>query len=206
MSYSQSGIYTLALSALMLSKEVTEIDTDKSNEVRVLNIFWPTALESTLKDLNIDILSSSITLELIEEITDGGPWKYAYKYPSKCALLRKLKSCVVTDTRSTHLPKVVEIYKGQKAILTNEYQAIAKVIPTDVPLAAFSSMAALALAYNLAWLSAPLIAGKGAKTLKEEIYKQYLVFKAEAQEDDAVENFNYESDATRSEFVAARMS
>ena len=204
--YTQAGIYNLTLSALLLGKEVTEVSTDKSNEVRILNIHWNTALGSTLKDLDLDILSSPVTLELIEELDDHGPWKYAYKYPTNCALLRRIQSCVLTDTERTHIPKRVGVHNNVKAIFTNEYDAVAEIIPRNINLALLNENAAMAIAYKLAWLSAPLITGKGAQRLREDLLRAYSVAKAEAQSDDARENFNYESDSTRSEFVAARLS
>jgi hypothetical protein len=204
MSYTKPKIYNLALSSLLLAKEVVDVDTDKSNEVRVLNIHYDIALESTLKDLDLDSLSTPITLELIEELTEG-PWKFAYKYPSTCAFFRRIKSQAVTDTNRTHISKRVAMHNGQKVIFTNEEEAVAECIPNNIPLVALSSMAGMALAYQLAYLSAPLIVGKGAKALRDSLLQAYVVAKAEAQEDDARENFNYESDDIRSEFVAARI-
>lgn len=205
MGYSKSQIYNMTLSALMLAKEVTEIDTDKSNEVRVLNIWWNTALEHTLQDLDLDSLSTPIALEKIATL-DEGPWRYVYKYPSKCAFMRRLVSGAVTDNERTHLSKRVAVYLGQKAIFTNEVQAVADCIPLDVPLAAFSAPAATALAQKLAALAGPLLVGKGAKTLVKEINDQYIISKTEAQETDSRENFNYEEDRIRSSWVDERTS
>lgn len=205
MSYTKVQIYNLALSALLLAKEVEQPDTDPSNEVRVLNLNWDTALSSTLQDLDLDSLSTSVQLELLDTLQDGGPWRFVYKYPTNCAFFRRIKSCVKTDNASTHISKQVSIYNGQKAIFTNADSAEAEIIPKDVPLSALNPNAALAVAYKLAYLSAPLITGKGAKALKDSIKEDYLVVKAEAQETDKAENFNYEEDSLRSEFVQARL-
>lgn len=200
----KAKIYNLTLSALLLSREVTEVETDKSNEVRVLNIHWDTALESTLKDLDLDSLSTTIELELIEAL-DSGPWGFVYKYPSNCALLRRIQSLVLTDNKRTHISKKVAIHQGQRAIFTNEYAAVAECIPNTINLSTLSSMAKMALAYKLAYLSAPLVVGKGAQKLRESLMQAYIIAKTEAQEDDKLENFNYESDDVRSEFVDARL-
>jgi hypothetical protein len=204
MSYTKPQIYTLTLSALQLSKEVVDVATDRSNEVRVLNMHYDAALEATLKDLDLDSLSSTMDLELIEEL-DEGPWTYVYKYPTNCAKLRRIENQVPTDNITTHIPKVVKMYGTQKAIYTNEYEAVIEYIPKDVSLAAFSSMAGMALVYKLALLSAPLIAGKGSKSLLKELKEAYVMAKTEAQEDDRDENFNYEADHLRSEFVSTRL-
>ena len=204
MAYTKVQIYNLALSALLLAKEVEQPDTDPSTECRVLNLNWDTALSSTLQDLDLDSLSSIVKLELLDTLKDG-PWRYVYKYPVNCSFFRRIKSPMVTDNASSHISKRVAIHNGQKAIFTNEDSAEAEVIPMNVPLSALSPNAALAVAYKLAFLSAPLIVGKGAKALKDSIKQEYVQFKFEAQEVDRFENFNYEEDALRSEFVQARL-
>jgi len=205
MSFTKTKIYNTALSALLLNKEVVDVETDKSNYVSILNTFYDIAFESTLADLDLDSLSQPITLELLAQL-EGEAWNYVYKYPTNCVFMRRIKSMVETDNKSTHIPKRTGIYNGQSAIYTNEYQAIIEAIPKDVPLEALSPMAGLAVAYKLAFLSAPLVVGKGAKALRKEINELYIVAKFEAQEKDSLENFNYESDWQRSEFVEARLS
>jgi hypothetical protein len=204
MSFTKTKSYNLALSALLLSRQITNADTDTSNEARVLNQFWEDALTSTLQEMDLDSLSESITLELVTEL-DEGPWKYVYKYPSRCAFLRRLKSCAITDTNRTHISKLTGMYQGQKVIYTNEYAAVGECIPNDVSLDALSSPAGMAVSYKLAFYSAPLIVGKGAKALREEVYQRFLLSINEAQELDKLENFNYDPVHIRSEFVAARL-
>lgn len=198
-------VYNLTLSALLLNKEVIEVSTDKTNEVSVLNKFYDIALQSTLEDLDLTSLSEPITLELIAELSEG-PWTYVYKYPTNCAFLRRLESGQPTDNKTTHIPKRTGLYQGQAAIYTDEYDAVADCIPFDVPLGALSSMATLALSFSLASLCAPLLTGKGAKRLKDSLDARYVVAKTQAQAKDARENFNYEADWIRSEFVEARIS
>lgn len=205
MSFTKTKIYNLALSALLLSRQVTDTETDNiTNEVRVLNQFWDIALTSTLQELDLDSLSEEIPLELIAEL-DEGPWEYVYKYPTRCTYLRRIKSNYVTDTSDSHIAKRTGMYEGQKAIFTSEYGAIGECIANDVPLAALNASAGLAVSYRLAFLSAPLLAGKGAKALREEIYQRYLLSLNDAQELDKLENFSYDPAYVRSEFVRARL-
>lgn len=206
MSYTKEEIYNLALSALLLSEEVTEISTSKSNNIKILNRFYPIALKATLQDLDLDGLSETVTLELIEELPTDHKWRYAYKYPTNCALFRRIDTERLTDTKSTFINKKTGIYNGQKVIYTNEYQATIEYIPKDVPLEYMDAMAGLALAYKLAELSAPLLVGKGAKKLREEIRALYVTYKLDAQETDMTENMVMEPDWQRSEYVEERLS
>lgn len=210
MSFTKEKIYNLALSALLLGKEISEISTDNSNEVRVFNTHYDIAFESTIQDLDLDSLSQPLSLELLDDLETitsyTGPWRYVYKYPNRCTFFRRIESTQITDNRSTHIAKRVGIYKGQKSIFTNEFQAQIECITNDVPLAALTPMAALAVAYKLAELSAPLLTGKGAKSLRRDLRAIYTEAKFEAQETDKLENFIYEPEELRSEFVEARIS
>jgi len=205
MSFTKTKIYNLALSALLLSRQVSDTASDTiTNEVRVLNQFWDDALESTLQALDLDSLSESIELELLE-ILDDGPWVYVYKYPTRCTFLRRIKSLSVLDSRTTFIEKRVALHNGQKAIFTNEAEAVIECIPNDISLAVLSSPAGFAVSYLLAFFSAPLLTGKGAKALREELYQRYLLSLNDAKQLDKNENFSYDSPADRSEFVAARL-
>lgn len=207
MSFTKTKIYNLALSHLLLSRQVIDVDTDTvTNEVRTLNTFWETALNDTLRDLDLDSLSEEVQLELIEKLNDEQPWNYIYKYPSRCSFLRRLVSNYRIDNSSTHIPKKTATYNSEKVIYTNQEKAKAEIIPEDINLEYINSSTALAISYMLAYLSAPLIVGKGAITLKQQIQTDYLIAKSKAQEVDALENFNYDNPAARSEFVRTRIS
>ncbi len=210
--YTKAKIFNLALGALLLQRQITNADTDKTNEAKVLLNWYDIALRSSLEDMDLDSTSSSEILALVEEFDPlevdpiEFPWRYAYKYPSNCAFFRRIRSAAVVDNRTTHIPKRVAIHSGQKVIFTNEENALVEFIPFDVPLQSLSANAGLAIAYKLALLSAPLITGKGAKSLMANIEKQYIIAKAAAQAQDERENFSFVDEAVTSEFVEARLS
>lgn len=208
MSYNKTQIYNLALSHMLLSRQIVDVDTDTdTNEVRILNTFWETALKITLQELDLDSLSSPRALELVEQIpdTENLPWLFAYKYPSNCAFLRRIQSGFDIDNEYTHIAKRVAIRNGQKVIYTNQDKAFAEYIPSDVSLSFLSPSAALALSYYLASLAAPGIVGKGAATLKRSLKEDFVLNKSAAQRIDELENRNYREPWENSSFVAARM-
>lgn len=204
--YTKAKIYNLALSALLLQRQIADPDTDQSNEAKVLNTHWDTAFRSTLEDLDLDSTSFQKALELIEQDNEDYPeWKYIYKYPTTSAFFRRIKSTAKVDNRTTHVPKVVRQFSNKKAIFTNEEDAIAEFISYDIRLDQLSATIGLCIAYRLASLSAPLITGKGSDRLRKDIEMRYVGYKGQAQEQDQRENFNYEDDSTTSEFVEARL-
>jgi len=202
--YTKASIYNLALGALLLNKRISDVLTDTSTENQTLNVHYNTALISTLQDLDLDATATQKDLELIEE-DPNDLWSFAYKYPTNCAFLRRIQSAVVKDTRSTQIPRRIANHGGVKAIFCHQESAVAEYVSTDLPLSLLSANAGLAVAYKLAQLAAPLIAGKGAAQLRKEIQANYMLAKAEAQEHDRLENSNFDDDSTISEFVEARL-
>lgn len=205
--YTKTQIFNLALGALLLSRRTVNADTDSTNEVVTLRTHWDAALAHVLGDMDLDSTATQAALTLIEDYPEDFPeWTYVYRHPSNCAKFRRIKSCQIMDDRDSHIPKLIRIYDGEKAIFTNEVEAIGEMILTNIDIGELSAPAGLALAYHLAFLSSPLIVGKGAKKLMDEIYSKYLVYKASAQELDQDENFNFTDPANESEFVKARQS
>jgi hypothetical protein len=216
--YTKAKIFNLALGALLLTKQVSDTETDTSQEAKVLNVHWDFAFQSSIQDMDLDASATSIPLELFKEHPVHG-WKFAYKYPQKCLFLRRLihhcdggdnyyywRTRRHKDTRATQIPRQVAIFQGVKVIFTNEFNAHAELILSDFPLTALSAPAGLAIAYKLAQLAAPLIAGKGAGPLRKEIQDTYMRTMAEAQQLDREENATFETPEEMSEFVAARLS
>ena len=204
MSYTKAKIFNLALGALLLSRRITDTDTETTNEVKILNLHYDTALLATLADLNLDSTSTQVVASLLEE-DPNDLWSYSYAYPSDCAFFRRIQTAALSDNRTTHVDKRVAIKGGVKCIFTNQTDAIFEYISTDVPIDTLSATAGLAIAYRLASMSAPLVTGKGAKALMESIEKKYAMIKAEAQEQDRLENFVFVAPETESEFVQARI-
>jgi hypothetical protein len=114
---------------------------------------------------------------------------------------------VIKDTRATRIPlETGMLDTGVAVIFTDEDAAYGEYIPRNFNTAILSASACLALGNMLAYLSTSLLTGKAAPKIRQEIINNYRLFKAEAQELDANENTNYDTDEEMSEFVATRMS
>ena len=110
------------------------------------------------------------------------------------------------DNKRSHIPKRVGIHEGNKVIFTDEANAIAEYVPSDISLTSLSAEVGVCLAYRLAMMSSTLIVGKGAAALKKDVREMYILHKHEAQEKDRLENMNYYDESIDSEFVDVRTS
>lgn len=201
--HTKVGIYNLALNALLLSRQISDVDADKSNECKILNTNWENAFGQTIADLNLDSTSTHTTLQLLSQNPVPG-WAFVYRRPVNCALIRRIRSCEVRDNAYSKIPLRTGIWSGGPAIFTNQQDAILEFIPTDFPMSVLSPPAGLAIALHLAIQSVPLISGKGAKALIELLSQRYAMTKATAQELDRNENFVFESEFEVSEWVRER--
>lgn len=208
--FTKAKLFNLALQALLLNRQIIDPESDRSSEAKCLKEIYEVAFKSAIIDMDLDSTSSLETLELIK--TDPvAPWKYAYKYPNTCAFFRRVidpnESCQqVVDDKFTHHAKRVVILDGKKVILTNVMKASGEFVMTDFPLQSLSAPAGMTIALRLAYMAAPLIVGKGSKSLMDTLSNRYVASKAEAQAIDERESFSFQSDANMSEFVKTRLS
>ena len=196
-------IYNIALNALLIDYQTTDPDNDKHKAIKSLRIMYPLALSKVLSDLDLNRTATKVALELTA--SEHVHWQYVYKYPSNCAKLRRLVSPFPVDNFDSRIPFATETISGQDVIVTNEESAYAEMQPQDLNLSALNPSAAIAIAYQMAYLSSALIAGKSSRQLKQSILQEYTLHKSEAMEDDQNENVDYTTDEFKSEFVQARI-
>lgn len=201
----KTDIFNLTLNKLLLRRQIANSETDNSNEAKVLRDNWQSALNQTLADLDLDSCMKKATLAL-QESTPNEIWEYAYAYPSDCVLFRRILNEFDTyrDDRATHIEKQIAQNDGAKVIFTNEQSAQAEYISNAVVIDELHDTIAECISDRLGIRSAPLIVGKGARTLRKDLKEDYIIHKAEAQEVDALESFSYTDERFKSEFVRAR--
>lgn len=202
--YSKTQIFNLALNALLLSRQVIDADTDRSNEAARLRTVWTVALNSALAEMKLAETKEAVTLELIEE-NPNDLWNYVYRYPSHCVTFLRIRSELVRDRRATHIRRQIGRYDGEKAVFTDAPNAVAEIITNDIDLSQLSVYAGTAIAMSLAYHASTLIVGKGAATLKRSISDEYIRNVALAQGFDARENEEITADVEESGWAAARV-
>ena len=205
--FNKTKIFNLALNALLLTKEVTNADTDDSTEAGTLRKLWDVAVGSFLEESNLDEISETVKLVLVAN-NPNSKWLYAYRYPTDCVYLRRIDTELIKDSKTTQVIRKTGKYNGEKVIFTNKEAAYAEVIRTEEEfLECLSNNAALALAHKLAYLSTPLIAqSTDPSKLKKSLDDEYQKFKSLAEAKDFKENFNYDTPEEESEISQARMS
>lgn len=196
-------IFNIALQALLIDYQTTDVWNDTDKRVKTLRTFWPLVRSKVLADLDLNKTATKVKLELLSDKTHPH-WEYVYKYPTNCAKFRRVVSPFATDNSMTRVACATETVAGVAAVVTNEFDAWGEIQPIDGTLSAVNPSAGMCMGLMLAFTASALIVGKGAKDIKRDIMTEYTLMKAEAQEDDQNENVDSTTDEFKSEFVQAR--
>lgn len=196
-------LYNIALSALRLNHQTSDPDNDKTLAVKQLRLIYPLALAKSLADMDLNKTATKVKLELLAKTHPH--WEYVYKYPATCAKFRRIVSPYVTDNKMTRIPSATEVVDNVDTILSNEPEAYAEIIPSNVVLSALNPNAAMAVGFQMALMCPALVVGKGSTALRQSVFNEYKIYKAEAQEDDLNENVDTTPDEFNSEFIMARL-
>ena len=73
-------VFNLALNALLIDYQATDVENDKTKQMKNLRLMYPLALSKTLADLDLNRTATKIKLEL--KTDTHVHWQYVYKYPS----------------------------------------------------------------------------------------------------------------------------
>ena len=95
-------ICNMALSHLGTGKVIQSL-TERSEEARSINTFYDVAYVATIRDFSIPSTKKFLTLQLVEE-NPTSEWRYSYRYPNECVLIKRILSGTRNDSRQTRVP------------------------------------------------------------------------------------------------------
>lgn len=155
---SKTEICNMALSHLGIGKEVSDIETESSEEAHACNRMYDVALETTLRDFNWPFANRVETLALVEE-DPNSEWSYSYRYPVGCVKIKKILSGIRNDTRQSRVPYEFANDDSGQLIYTDQEDAEIKfTYLVDSP-EFYPADFVMALSFRIAFLVAPRIAG-----------------------------------------------
>lgn len=178
-------ICNMALSHLGVGKDVSNVDTEKSNEARAFNRFYPTAIEAMLRDFPWPFAIKMATLALVEDNQDESDilseWEFSYQYPADCVEAKRIVSMHTTDNRQSRIPYRIITGASGPLILSNWPNAVleyAGLLPTT---ALFPADFTLALSYRMACYMAARVTGGDPFKLAPRCMQAYQIELASAR-------------------------
>ncbi len=198
---SKTEICNLALSHLGVSKEIANIDTEKSASALACRRFYESARDEIFRDFNWPFATNYIALELIEE-NPNTDWAFSYRYPSDCTRIRKILSGLRNDSRQSRVSYEIARDDTARLIFTDERDAVIKFTKKTTTESFYPQDFVMALALLLAAYIAPRLTAGDPFKVGERAFNLYLLSKQKAEAGSFNEQQNDEN--VESEFVRAR--
>ena len=183
MSSSETEIANLALSHLGGSKEIANIETEKSEAAAACRRFFDTSRDEMLRDFAWPFATSFSTLGLVEEDPDENDkeWKYSYRYPSDCISLRRILSGSRNDHRQGRVPYKIGQDSSGLLIYTDKEDAIVEYTKRETDVSRFPTDFVMALSFRLAAYIAPRVTGGDPFKLGDMVLRFHSFSLAKAQ-------------------------
>ena len=102
-SNSKTGIVNIALSHLGISKELGNLETDRSLEASTGRRYFDTARDKVLRDFHWPFATRIEALGLVEE-DPNTEWGFSYRYPVNCLRIERFLSGLRNDTLQSKSP------------------------------------------------------------------------------------------------------
>jgi len=191
---SSTEICNLALSHLAMSKQIDNLDTEKSDAARACRLFFVTTRDTVLRAFAWPFATKIAELALVEE-SPNDEWDYSYKMPSDCLFPRRILSGIRNDTQSSKIPYRITQDDTGLLLLTDMAEAELEYTTREERVNFWPPDFCLALSLRLAVYIAPQLTGGDPSNLREsaaalyraEIEKAYAnAFNAE-QADEKIE-------------------
>lgn len=171
----KTGACNLSLSHLGHSKEIADVDTERSAEAAACRRFYQPALDEVMRDFPINVVTAP--LALVSDLTgvDGAEWSYAYRYPSNCAKAIRIPSGIRNDNPSTRVPYKIGGDSQGDLIYTDMAEASLEYTTNDLGLDKWKPDFLMAFTLLLAFYIAPRVTAGDPFKLGERAYRAYLL-------------------------------
>lgn len=112
----------MALSHLGVGYQISNLETERSEEANAIKSFYNTAREFIQSNFPWPFLTKSELLALVEE-DPTDEWNYSYRYPSDCLKVRRIFSPIRNDYRQSRVPYLMYRDDTGKLIYTDQEDA-----------------------------------------------------------------------------------
>lgn len=198
---SKTEICNLALSHLGVSKEIANLDTERSAEASACRRFYETARDAALRDFPWPFATVMQPLGLIEE-DPNTEWAFSYQYPVNCMKIRRILSGSRNDDRQSRVPYKIARGSSGAVIFTDAEDAEIEYTFKETDAGRYQPDFIMALSLRLAAYIAPRITAGDPTKLGDRALSLYR-FELSKAEATSV-NEEQDDELPESEFIRGR--
>lgn len=197
----KTEICNMTISHLGIGKEISNVDSEKSQEASACRRFFDTARDATLRDHQWSFAKKYLALGKVED-TPNTEYLFSYRYPSDCVKALKILSGIRQDTRQSRVHYIIASDSQGKLIFTDAQDAVLKYTFRNEAIDQWPEDYNVAFSFRLAAYTAPRLTAGDPFKLKREMLAQYRLELSIAMSSDL--NEQQDEEVPNSEFHRAR--
>lgn len=173
----KTGVCNLALSHLAISKEIANVETERSAEASACRRFFEPALLEAQRDFpnpSNKVIKDLALVSDLRNIVDA-EWCFNYRYPADCSKAIRILSGVRNDTESTRVPYRILSDDTGKLIYTDKENAQLEYVTNNQDPSRWQPDFVMAFSLLLAAYIAPRLTAGDPFKLGERSYQAYLL-------------------------------
>ena len=182
----KTRICNMALSHLGAGLELSNVDSERSNEAAACRMFYESARRLTLKAFPWPFATKIAALALITE-QPNTEWAYSYRYPADCLEHRRILSGIRNDTRSTRVPSKLANDETGLVIFTDQENAFSEYTIDEQNNNLFPEDFMMALSYRLATMIAARVTGGDPFKMGDRAMQNFVLQMSQAEATNANE-------------------
>lgn len=199
---SDTVICNMALGHLGSTKEIADLETERSAEAIVCRRFYESVRKQTLRDFPWPFATKYATLNTTTNPNDD-EWAYAYRYPTDCLAIQRIVSGIRNEAANQRIAYTIVRDDDGKVILTDQVDAVLQYTVDLENEEEYPPDYEMALSLHLASVIAPKLTGGDQFKLGERARQLYEIHLTKAAANS--QNEKQQEVDPESEFIRARM-
>jgi hypothetical protein len=189
---SKTDIANMALSNLGSGKEISDLETERSQEASACRRFYDTALTATLRDTDWGFNRKIVSLTRVQDFRTtkvySWEWDFSYQMPAEAIIVRRLGLGNRIDPLDYEVPFEIQVGTSGSLIMTNLESAVAQIGIAVSEVELYPPDFVLAVSMLLSALIAPRLTNGDPLGLGAKSYQKYQLMIASAQKNDIVQS------------------
>lgn len=190
-----------ALRHLGVSKTISNITTEQSEEATACRDFLADAKEEVLRDFPHPFTTEQATLGLVGT-NPTSEYGYSYRYPSRCIFFKRILSGIRNDNRQSRVHYRIFKDSTGKLIYTDQPNAVAEYTIFEDDVSIWPVDLRMALTLLLASYIAPSVTDGDPDKLGQRALELYVISKSKAEANAL--NETQPEEEPQSEFIRGR--
>ena len=178
---SKTQIANVALIHIGITKGISNVDTENSNEARTIKVLFDDLRDEVLREFNWPFARKYAALGLVAGTSDdpaNGDWTYSYRFPSDCLAARRIVTSIGRTDPNPRPFAIGSDDQGQLIFTDEEDATLEYTWAVDDP-ARFDPLFRSALAWKVASGIAPALSR--VKDILTTCQKMYMLEISKAQ-------------------------